>query len=133
MAFIAPTNTSISGTAMAFGFAEGYSPSITGFLPRSISSSDGEPEIFVTATNGEGEIEAIAISKNTRGKMLKVQITGYITTSFDKNTLANSFVGGSGPMGGRRFFIKKISDPVAKGAMVEVTIDAESYPAITTA
>ena len=132
MAFTNPSLVDQNGTAMAFGFAAGYAPSITGFLPRSIASSDGEPEVFVTATNGEGEVEAIAISKVARGKMLKVQLTGYITTAFDKSTLANTFTGpGAGPLGSRFFFIKKISDPVPKGANVEVTIDAESYPAVT--
>lgn len=135
MAFIAPSLVDQNGTAMAFGFNSGYTPAAlvsAGFLARAIASSDGEPEVFVTATNGEGEVEAVAISKVSRGKMLKVQLIGYITNAFDKSTLVNTCSGtGAGPLGSRFFFIKKVSDPVPKGAQVEVSIDLESYPGIT--
>lgn len=130
MSYTAPSQVDQNGTAMAFAFNAAYAPAITGFLARTVASSDAEPEIFVTATNGEGFVEAVAISK-TANKMLKIQLVGYVTNAFDKNAVAQTFTGTGGPFGSRFFFIKKISDPIPKGNFVEVTIDCESYPFVT--
>ena len=130
MPYTAPSQVDQNGTAMAYGFHASYAPSINGFLARSVASSDAEPEVFVTATNGEGFVEAVAIAK-AANKMLKIQITGYVTNAFNKTTVNQTFTGNGGPFGNRFFFVKKISDPIPKGNFVEVTIDCESYPLVT--
>lgn len=134
MPFSTNTTTSeYSGTAMAFAFKSSYTGATltgAGFLGRTIASADAEPEVFQTAVNGDGQVEAIAISTSAN-KMLKVQLTGYVDVTFNKLTLPNKFSDGAGPLAGRTFFIKKISEPVPKGAFVEVSLDLESYPLIT--
>lgn len=123
-----PINVDINQSGagpFVFGFAAADAPTITGFFARSVASADREPEAFAVATNGEGFVEAVAIAKPS-GKMLKFQFTGYVTTAFDPSTLGNTF-----SFMGRFFFIKKISDPTPKGQFKEVSIDAESYPLVS--
>lgn len=123
---MALSHTDLFGNAtLVFGFQASDAPSISNFLARAVATSDAEPEIFVTATNGEGHVEALAISKSAN-KMINCSFVGYITTSFNKLTVASDFT-----FLGRKFFIKKISDPRPKGEYVEVTIDAVSYPLVT--
>jgi hypothetical protein len=123
---MALAHTDLHGnTTLVFGFAASDAPSIAGFLARSVSTSDATPEVFVTATNGEGHVEAVAVSKSAN-KMISATFTGYITTSFNKLTVGNTF-----SFLGRFFIIKKISDPRPKGEYVEASIDAESYPLVT--
>ena len=99
--------------------------SITGFSHRGISTSDLEPEVFQTATNGEGFVEAVAIAKQAN-KMLNVDLVGYISSSFNRNNIGNTFT-----LFGRLFFVKKISDPRQKGNFVEVSIAGTSFPLVT--
>ena len=121
-----PTYADIHGnTNLVFGFAAADAPTISGFLARVVATSDAEPEVFVQATNGEGHVEAVAVSK-TANKMINASFTGYITTSFNKLTVGNTF-----SFLGRFFIIKKISDPRPKGEFVECTIDAQSFPLVT--
>lgn len=108
-----------------FGFQASDAPSITGFTARTVATMDRNPEVFVTATNGEGHVEAVAISKSAN-KMIEAEFTGYITTAFDPATLTNTFTFLT-----RFFFIKKISDPRPKGNFVEVSISASSFPLVT--
>lgn len=115
----------VSGAAFVFGFKAADAPTITGFTARAVSTNDQEPEVFVTATNGEGHVEAIAISKSANKKMT-CSFSGYISDSFSATSVAGYFTFLS-----RKFFIKKISQPRQKGAFVEVSIDAESYPLIS--
>ncbi len=98
--------------------------SLTGFEPRNITF-DAEPEVFATATNGEGQVEAVAMSLSTK-RMINCSVTGYITSSF---TFA---VGTTFTARSRFFLVKKISEPRKKGEYVEVTMDAVSYVKITT-
>lgn len=97
--------------------------SITGFEPRNITF-DAEPEVFATATNGEGQVEAVAMSQPAK-RMVNCSVTGYITSSFNF-TAQNTFSARS-----RFFLVKKISEPRKKGEYVEVTIDAQSWVKIT--
>lgn len=120
------TYTDTTGT-FVYGFAAADAPTITAFSARTVSSSDAEPEVFTTAVNGEGHVEAIAISKPANRKV-SISVTGYITSAFNKLTLINTF-----DFLGRKFYITKISDPRPKGEFVEVTIDATSYALVTTA
>ena len=118
---------SIHGQNYVFGFpaADQASITISNFTPRGISTSDREPEVFQTATNGEGFVEAVAIAKPAN-KMISVTLIGYISSAFNAGTVGNSFT-----LFGRFFLIKKISDPRQKGQFVEVSIDAVSYPLVT--
>lgn len=121
-----PTNVDLHGnTNLVFGFAAADAPSISGFEARTVATSDATPEVFETATNGEGHVEAIAISK-TANKKIDCSFVGYITSSFNKLTTPTNFT-----FLGRRFFITKISDPRPKGVYVEVTIDASSFPLVS--
>lgn len=97
--------------------------SLTGFVPRNITF-DSEPEVFATATNGEGQVEAVAISVAAK-RMVNCSVTGYITSQF---TLA---VGTTFTARSRFFIVKKISEPRKKGEYIEVTMDAVSYARIT--
>lgn len=117
----------VHGQQFIFGFTatEQASISITGFAPRGVSTSDLEPEIFVTATNGEGHVEAIALSKPAN-KKITVTLTGYIDSSFNRNNVGNSF-----SLFSRFFLVTKVSDPRQKGEFVEVSIDAVSHPLVT--
>jgi hypothetical protein len=122
---MALVNTDLHGnTTLEFGFKASDAPSIPGFLARTVSSSDAEPEVFVTATNGEGHVEAIAISKPAN-KMINATFTGYITNTFNKLSVPSTF-----NFLGRKFFIKKVSDPRPKGEFVEASIEAQSFPLI---
>jgi hypothetical protein len=118
-----------AGGSYLFGFAAANAPTITGFTARAVATSDSEPEVFVTAINGEGHVEAVAISK-TANKKLTCSFTGYVTSAFFD---ANGVPVATSPFTffGRKFFIKKISAPRQKGAFIECSIDAESYPLIT--
>jgi hypothetical protein len=119
-----PINTDIQGAQYVFGFAAADAPSIANFTARSVASMDRTPEIFVTATNGEGHVEAVAISKKAN-KMMACEFVGYIADAFNPLTIDNTF-----SFLGRFFFITKISDPRPKGNFVEVSISASSYPLI---
>jgi hypothetical protein len=121
-----PTYADVHGAQFVFGFAASDAPSITNFSARAVATSDAEPEVFVTAINGEGHTEAVGISKPAN-KKISCSFIGYINSSFNKLTVADTF-----SFLGRFFFITKISDPRPKGDFVEVTIDAMSYPLVTT-
>lgn len=118
---------SIHGQQFVFGLraADTAGFSVTGFFPRGISSNDIEPEVFAKATNGEGSVEAIAITAQGK-KKLTVAVMGYIDSSFSRLSVTNSFT-----LFGRFFLITKISDPRQKGDFIEVTIDAESHINVT--
>lgn len=115
-------DTELHGASYAFGLTstDVSGISIAGFTPRSITY-DAEPEVFAMATNGEGHVEAVAMTLKGRRK-LSASLVGYISTGFSSANVDNTF-----SKGGRNFFIKKISEPRRKGDFVEVTIDAESY------
>lgn len=112
------------GAAYVFGFAAADAPNISNFTGRK-AQSDVEPEVFATATDGEGHVEAVAVSLPAK-RMINLSVTGYISSSFDAKTVANTF-----SFLTRFFIIKKISDPRNKGEYVEVTIDAVSYANVT--
>lgn len=101
----------------------------SGFAPRTVASSDKEPEVFVTATNGEGFVEAVAIA-TAANKMISVSVTGYGTAAF-QSAVRGGTVGNTFTLFSRFFFVKKISDPVPKGNFVEFTIDGQSFPLVT--
>ncbi len=113
------------GGPYIFGFQASDAPTIVGFTARNVASLDRSPEVFETAINGEGHVEAVAISK-AANKMISAEFTGYITAAFNSATVASTFT-----FLGRFFFIKKISDPRPKGKFVEVAVTAESYPLVT--
>jgi hypothetical protein len=125
---MALTETQIFGTAAGknyvFGFQASDAPTITAFTARK-ASSDCEPEVYATAVDGEGHVEAVAVSLPSKRK-ISLSLEGYITSAFNKLTVAGSFT-----FLGRFFIIKKIGVPVNKGEFVSVTIDAESFAAVT--
>jgi len=123
---MALTQTDLHGnTTLLFGFTASDAPSISGFLARTVSTNDAEPEVFVTATNGEGHVEAVAVSKSAN-KMINATFTGYITTSFNPLSVSSTF-----SFLGRFFMIKKIGSPRPKGEFVECSIEAQSFPLVT--
>ena len=126
---------SVHGASYVFGFPASDVALFTGltngsgFTPRTVSSSDKEPEVFVTATNGEGFVEAVAIA-TAANKMISVSVSGYVSAAF-LTALQNNTVGNSFTLFSRFFFVKKISDPRQKGNFIEVQIDGQSYPLVT--
>jgi hypothetical protein len=124
---MALTEAQIFGTAAGknyvFGFAAANAPSITAFTARK-ASTDCEPEVYTTATDGEGHVEAVAVSLPSKRK-ISLSLEGYITAAFNELTVAGSFT-----FLGRFFIIKKINKPINKGEFVSVTIDAESFAAV---
>jgi hypothetical protein len=125
---MALTETQIFGTAggknYVFGFQASDAPSITAFTARK-ASSDVAPEVYATATDGEGHVEAIAVSLPAK-RMISLSLEGYITASFSAISVANSFT-----FLGRFFIIKKIGVPINKGEFVSVTLEAESHWQVT--
>lgn len=121
---MALTKTNQHGTLYRWGFEASDAPTITGFVGRA-AQSDIAPEVFSTATDGEGHVDAVAVSKPAN-RMISLSITGYITDSFDETS-----VGGTFTYLTRFFIIRKISKPRKKGEFTEVTIDAESYAGVT--
>ena len=121
------TETQIFGSALGktyvFGFQASDAPTITAFTARK-ASSDVAPEVYATATDGEGHIEAIAVSLPSK-RMITLSLEGYITSSFSAVSVANTFT-----FLNRFFIIKKIGVPINKGEFVSVTIEAESHAAV---
>ncbi len=121
---MALTDTNQHGAAYEFGVEASDVPTISGFTARGFTP-EYEPEVMATATNGEAHVEAVSISKPAK-RMIGVTLVGYISSSFDEATLANTFTFRS-----RFFFIKKISEPRKKGEYVEVSIEATSFAGVT--
>jgi len=121
---MALTQTNQHGQTYKWGFESSDAPSITGFTAR-MAQSDTAPEVFSTATNGEGHVEAVAVSKPAY-RQISLSLTGYITDSFDATS-----VGGTFTFLTRFFIIRKIGVPRKKGEFTEVTIEAESYANVT--
>lgn len=123
-----PTNTDIHGSQFTFGFATSDAPTIAHFFARKAELTY-EPETFVTATDGEGLTEAIALSKATHRKITGT-FTGYIEAGYSGNAIGNSFT--FVVDGVTRFFlVKSISDPRNKGEFAEVSLSVESYALVT--
>lgn len=116
--------TELHGQSYVFGFAASDAPSISNFTARR-AQTDVEPEVFDTATNGEGHVEAVAVSLPAN-RMINLTLSGYINSSFNKLTVGNTFTFLT-----RFFIIKKISDPREKGKFIEISIDAVSYANVT--
>jgi len=125
---MALTETQIFGTAAGknyvFGFQASDAPTITNYTARK-ASSDVAPEVYATATDGEGHIEAIAVSLPAK-RMITLSLEGYVTSAFSSLSVANTFT-----FLGRFFIIKKVGVPINKGEFVSVTIDAESHWQVT--
>lgn len=119
------------GLTLVWGFDDTTTPitAITGFVPRSMDLKF-ESEVNSTATDGEGHVEAIAISQLSNRK-ITATLTGYITSSFDPNTTPITF-SYTPPNGSSRFFmVTSIGVPYKKGDFTEVTVEAVSYALVT--
>ena len=114
----------LHGNTYVFGFSAADAPAITGFSCRKAELKYA-PEVKVEATNGEGHVESIALSKSAK-RMITGTFTGYITDSFVPSTLANYF-----EFKDRYFIVDDISQPSNKGEFVEVSITATSKALVT--
>ena len=125
---MALNETELHGANYAFGFASADAPSISNFTCRKAELKFA-PEMKTEATNGEGHVESIALSKATK-RMINITLTGYINASFSPNAIANFF---SFTVNGvsRYFIIDDISEPRAKGEYIEVSITATSKVLVT--
>lgn len=120
--------TDLHGASYVFGFAASDAPTITNFTCRKAELKFA-PEKKTEATNGEGMIESIAITK-MGFRTVTGTFTGYIASGFSSNSIGNTFnftVNGVS----RYFIIDDISEPRNKGEYVEVSISATSRALIT--
>lgn len=120
-------NYEIHGSQYVFGFTTADAPVIDHFFARKAELTY-EPETFTPATDGEGLVEAVALTKMTHRKITGT-FTGYIESGYSGNSIENHFnftVDGVS----RRFLVKSISDPRNKGEFAEVTLSVESYALI---
>jgi len=108
------------GASYRFGFASTNAPAITGVVPRSAELS-WEPEFFGQANDKEAHAAAIVVSKPSKRKIAAIFI-GYCLATFNPANVPNNF-----SFIGRRFIVRKISDPYKKGEFNEVAIEAESF------
>ncbi len=113
-----------AGKNYVFGFQASDAPTIANFTARK-ASSDVAPEVYATAVDGEGHVEAIAVSLPAK-RMISLSLEGYITSSFSALSVASSF-----SFLGRFFILKKVGVPINKGEFVSVTIEAESHWQVT--
>jgi hypothetical protein len=107
------------GKSYLFGLVDADAPAISGFSCRS-AELKFDPEVFVQAASGEGSTISIA---KTPPKQTGT-FTGYVTA--DVTTIAESF-----SFLTLFFIVKSISAPRKKGEFVEVTIEAEHFPGVT--
>ena len=117
---MALVSTNQHGALYVFGFQAADAPVIAGFVARSAEITY-EPEVRALAQDGEGHVDAVALSKPNKRKWTG-RFTGYILDTFDPTALAEFF-----SWEARKWFIGPISEPRTKGEFVEVTIEAESF------
>lgn len=117
---MALVSTNQHGALYVFGLDDSTAPTISGFKVKSAEITY-EPEVMATTVDGEGHVDAVAISKPGKRKWTG-RFTGHILTSFNPSTLAEFF-----QWEGRKWFIKPITVPKNAGQFAEVTIEAESY------
>ena len=108
------------GQSYRFGFGASDAPSLGGVVCRA-AEVRSEAEVFITATNEDAEVVAIAMSPAVKRK-LTATFSGYCLEGFSQASVPNqiSFLG-------RTFFVRGVGDPRRKGEFSEVTIEAESY------
>lgn len=117
------TQTTQYGTAYEFGFDDSQAPSIAGFVARSADLRH-EPEVFSTATDGEGHVDSVVVTKSTNRKITGT-FTGYITSGYDADAIATSF-----SFRGRFFIVNTVGEPRRKGEFVEATLEATSFAGV---
>lgn len=116
--------TEIHGVAYIFGIQDADAPTVTNMKVRKVELKWAS-EVKAEAQNGEGHVEAIAVSK-AANRMCTATFSGYITTGFKATTLANIITFDS-----KKFIIDEISEPRNKGEFVEVSISATYHSLIT--
>ncbi len=119
-----------SGSAFAVATPSAFSA--VGFQAKEITTGDFEPEVFQTATNGDNQVEQIAMSIPSM-RMGKFQLTGYVTVSFDPSLVpATCTLVFPGEAANSLYcFVRKIGNPYKKGVFQEVVLDLELYPLVT--
>lgn len=108
------------GASYKWGFEATDAPVITGFVARS-AEIRYEPEVMSTATDGEGHVDSVTLSKPDKRKWTGT-FTGYITDQWDPAQLAEHF-----QWENRKWFVGPISEPIKKGEYVEVSLEAHSF------
>jgi len=119
----------ILGTQFLFGLDDADTPTgIAGFICRSLDLKH-EPEVYATAADGNGAVEAVQVSK-AANRRLDGTFTGYVTAVIDAAAAAAT---GVLVYNAHNFIVKTISLPRKKGEFVEVSIEASYFPLVTTA
>ena len=108
-----------------------FPTNITGWTGRALGTSDAEPEVFGTATNGDSMVEQVG-ETTSANRMRKFQMEGYINSTFSEPAVPNTI---SFTKNNTTYFcfVRKVSDPYPKGSFVACTIDIESYALIQNA
>ena len=118
------SDVTVHGLSLIFGFKDADAPTIANFVPTSCDLK-WEPEVFVTATAGEGHVVAVANSLPAN-RMITGSFTGYAEEGWDPSTLADNFT-----FKDRYFLIKPIGDPRKKAEFAEVNLEVVSYSKVT--
>ncbi len=122
------TNVEIKGSQFVYGFQTSDAPTIAHFFARK-AVLKYEPETFVTATDGEGQTESVALSKADK-RMITGTFSGYIEAGYSGNAIGNTFnftVNGVS----RFFLVKSINDPREKGDFANVELEVVSFALVT--
>lgn len=117
----------IDGQQFVFGFDSADAPTgVTGFFCRGCDIRE-EPEVKAMATDGYGQVEAVAVSK-VAFRMKTGSFVGYI----DKDTFDAAAAAATGQLVflTETYFVKSVSEPRRKGDFTEVTIEAEHLPLV---
>lgn len=112
------------GATYEYSVESGDVPVISGITLRR-AELKWDPEVMSVATNGEGHVEAIAISKVNKHK-ITATFTGYIAQGTDPNSLSQSFT-----FEGRFFLRTSFTQPRQKGDFWEITLEAVSHANVT--
>ena len=112
------------GATYKWGFAAADAPSISNFSARGADLTY-EPEVKSMATDGEGHVDSVTVSKPTNRK-ISAKFTGYVAESFDPLSLPEGFT-----FEGRYHLVGPVSTPRRKGDYWEVTIDTESFAGVS--
>lgn len=113
------------GNTYEFGIQDSDAPSIAGFKARSVEI-EYQPEVFETAQDGEGHVDAVAVSKSDKA-MASVTLSGYI----DDVNAYRAVSGGTFTLFSRFYIIQSITEPRQKGKFAEGSVKAVSYAGVT--
>jgi DUF1680 family protein len=120
-------NSNQYGQSYLFGFQSADAPSITGFVARG-AELRYETETYSESHNAEGLVESVATTTQNKRK-INATFMGYLLSTWDPNNAPTTFQ--FPPSTGRWYIVKGLTQPKRKGEFNEVSLEAVSYPLLT--